>query len=212
MRSPSFTAVLRDYRARMKPPDTPENKDKRKSADKQLIDRWILDDRREDVWHQLKDSITEIELIDAVRRARQAAGAKINRIYGVRWGQEEGQRYVGWAEWQRETKKELSRAIGPKTHPLAAAELWERAAGQARDEFGHLFDDEPEFTQKEGAKVTRVRMLFMKILVKKLAARLDGPFLDPVATLTEIAFPGPELSVIDVANALRATTKQMRSR
>jgi hypothetical protein len=54
-------------------------------------------------------------------------------------------------------------------------------------------------------------MLFMKILVEKLAARLDGPFLDAVATLTEIAFPGPELSAIDVANALRATTKQARS-
>jgi hypothetical protein len=91
MLSPSaFKDELEKYLAGMKPPEKPGDRGplgigSRNSADIAHINRWIDDDRREDVWRELA-AIPAPELIKMNLVTRRTAQAKANRIYGVRWG------------------------------------------------------------------------------------------------------------------------------
>jgi hypothetical protein len=58
--------------------------------------------------------------------------------------------------------------------------------------------------------VTRVRRLFMQIMSKWLSTRCGRWMDDEVASLTEIAFPGPQLFASDVASVRKIRTKANR--
>jgi len=172
------------------------------------LDRWIDDDRREEVWKPLKGIVPAPDFIKSVITARRAAQASVNRMFGT----SKARHVPGWKEWLEEVRDALS---GPahKLHPLAVAEFLDKRGLDARYFYGSLFEEElPEFSQKAGDKVTRARKLFIQSMVNYFVDVLDRPFFEGVATLAEIAFSGELLCAEDVANALKSTTSRRRSK
>jgi hypothetical protein len=228
----SFKADLRAYRENMKPPAKPGHpgplgRGNRNTADMQLIERWLADDRVEEVWSTIQRDppsqalLSSVELIRTVLAARRSAQASVNRVFGTTW---KGKNLGGWSDELRIIKNKLASELSKppsKIDPMDVAKILEDTAKDARvlyslyhdfsDHLGLPGNNKFEMSRKDQSG-TRVRKLFMQILGDFLTTRLGRPFDEPVAVLTEIAFPGKPLDRDEVIAARKPTTKARRSR
>lgn len=226
----SFKAELLAYRASMKPPKIPGAKGpdglgSRNSADLELIERWLDDERVDDIWQKLKKANPNIEartFIKTTCLARKSARGTVNRTYGADWqsGSRKG-RTRGWADELRDVKAQISRRLSlppSAIDPADVADFLESCAHQVRD-YQLLFNlsdhgglrDRPKFqlSQKDQAG-TRVRLLFMQIMGDYFFSTTGKWMDEQVAALTEIAFPGKELDRDDASTARKPRTKAGR--
>jgi hypothetical protein len=228
----SLVAELRTYLARMKPPLEPGARDwrgvgNRNTADRELIERWLADDRADDGWRMVceaaaaKNMRIEPELvIKTVLAARRSARATVNRIYGVR----HPHRLSGWSDRLQELKERITDKLvqGPgKLEPDDVAHFLEEQASALREwgEVNLSFSDHrglPGRTKFEVSRQdqdgSRARKLFMRIASDFFFSHLNRPLDEVVATLTEVAFPGKQIDVEDVIAARKPTTKSGRTR
>ncbi|MGC2079331.1 MAG: hypothetical protein WA728_25570 [Xanthobacteraceae bacterium] len=184
----------------------------RQRTERELIAHWIKDIKKHHrwkVWKQIQDhapTFPWLELINAVLHTRHSAWITADRLRA-------------WSEWRQEMKKGFDDALSGAAHnqdPAAIIELLEHALLETRFRFGdfkYVDEASAKFNFSQKVKFTAEQRLFVQILVNYFTKSFERPFHEAVATLAEIAFPGLELSVPDVANiALRATTKQGRSK
>jgi hypothetical protein len=225
----SFKAELVAYRASLRPPKVPgargpDGLGNRSSATLDLLDRWIAEERTEEVWKKIAsiDGLSALDLIRTVIRARYSAQASVNRVYGAKW---KGGNFPGWAGALANLKKrvvaELSKSAAAIS-PADVVEIFERAADEARDFHAMLFEHfsdhlglpgRPKFVMSRKDQAgTRVRNLFIQIVGEFLMSKVGQRLNDEVAVLTEIAFPGKALDREHVISARKATTSGRRLR
>src|SRR5262245_30324806 len=113
MRAPprSFKDELVAFRANRKttarPADSgPLGIGNRNSADTQLLDRWLADERTNDIWQKIRrraPNLVPADFIQAVLNARRSAVASVNRRFGTPGsGKHKKFATLGWAgEWSR---------------------------------------------------------------------------------------------------------------
>lgn len=224
----SFKTELVAYRTSLKPPKVPGDPGplgvgNRNSADLELLDRWIADERAEELWKKIKrppvSDLSAQELIRTVLRARRSAQASVNCTYEAK---SRGRVSRGWAGSLSDLKNriiaELSKPPSALS-PLSMAKILDRAADEARELNDRHFDfsdhlglpGRPRFAlSRKDQGGTRVRKLFMQILGEFFTARPGRLFDDEVAVLTEIAFPGRVLDRDEVTAARKPTTMAQR--
>lgn len=212
----------------------------RNSADLQLLAAWIEDPRADDTWRELKKLRPDIDpatFIKAVLAARRSAQASVNRVYGADIGRYPG-RHPGFnEEWATALPAIKTKLLAKLSAPpssvslLEIAQLLEWTADDLRNlhEFycgysdhlglpdGRKFELSRKSMNRKKSKpdsrveaVTRVRRLFMQIMSEWLSTRCGRWMDDEVASLTEIAFPGPQLFASDVASVRKIRTKANR--
>jgi hypothetical protein len=193
------------------------------SAARQLIDRWLDDERADEVWTRLQAARPDAEaasFIKTVIDARRSAQATVNRIFGATWYRG-GQRTKipgfndEWAVVFPALRKELG-SLSPHLGPLSVAAILEDAAQELRDlhrrHFGFADHARFELSRKD-QRGSRVRRLFMQITGNYFFENFGRPFDNEVAILAGIAFPGgKELDRDDVINARHPTTARSRSK
>jgi hypothetical protein len=210
----TFKDALIAFRERMNPPLRFNDRGMptlgyRSTADLQLINRWIIDERAEAVWRTLikqRSSAESAELIKAVLKARRMAGATIarKRIFSREW-----------SEALSSLKKHVA-ALPESLEPLGVAEALHYMAHEMRDlcEF-HALDDglnAPFPLSRKDQRGSRRRRLFMQIMADYFLREFGTPLDDCVATLAEIALDDPELQHDHARNARRPTTRKKARR
>jgi hypothetical protein len=213
----SFKSELLQYRTRA-------------SADREVIARWCQDARAENLWKSLQKAtggaLKAADFIKIVLEARRSAQASVNRVYGAEIkgvprvpGFNEASAYALQA--LKEELKLVPDAL-PSTLLEAAdfleggADFFEEKAQYFRNlhksylrHSDHLgLPDGPKFKlSRKDQSGSRVRKLFTQITSEWLSTRCGGRMDDAVATLTEIAFPGKQISADDVASIRKNRTK-----
>jgi hypothetical protein len=140
----SFKAELIAYRASLKPPQKPGDPGplglgNRNSADLKLIDRWIGDERADEIWRKLKKGNANIDarvFIKTIFAARRSAQASLNRTYGADWqsGLRKG-RVLGWADELSDIKAQIMQRLSAPASaidPADTADFLESCATRAR--------------------------------------------------------------------------------
>ena len=197
----------------------------RESADRELLDRWLSDPRADEIWGAIREAAehsgkaaSPLEFIQTIIKARRSAQASVNRTYGTSWTKKFGRKVAvpgfndEWATALPALKKKLA-ALSTKLGPLEVAGILEEEADFIRllhrRYFGfadHLkLPDQPHPfpLSRKDQKGSRVRRLFAQIVCHHLQTHYGRWFEGPVATLTEIAFPGKEMDKDDVIKARR---------
>jgi hypothetical protein len=184
------------------------------TASRKLIDRWLDNDRADEVWFNLKKSRPAAEaapFIKAMLNARRSAQATVNRVFGVTGS------LVGfndeWAVFFPALKKRLG-TLSKNLGPLDVAAILDDAAQELRTVhlmyFGSADHARFELSRKD-QDGSRVRKLFMQIAGNYVLENFGKHFDSEIAILTEIAFPdGKNLDRDDAINARKATTTAER--
>jgi hypothetical protein len=203
---PSFKAELGAFRAALYRPRTPGGVGNRNSADLQLLDRWIGDDRVEEIWRALKKrrpDASPASFIRSVLTSRRSAIATIARItsFNAQWETDFGK-----------LKRRLAR-LEQSAGPLAiAAELDDAAARlRALHDFHFGFADQAKFDlSRKDQGGSRRRRLFIQIMGEYFTREYGSPLDDHAATLAEIALADRGLERDHAKNARRPTTADGR--
>jgi hypothetical protein len=184
------------------------------TASRKLIDRWLEDDRADEIWTKLKKSRPAAEAASFIRamiNARRSAGATVNRVFGVPGV------LVGfndeWAVLFPALKKRLG-TLSKNLGPLDVAAILDSTALELRAmHFMYLGgSDHARFElSRKDQDGSRVRKLFMQIAGNYFLENFGGYFDEESAALAEIAFPGgKELYRSDAINARKPTTTAER--
>jgi hypothetical protein len=180
----SFKAELETFRENLKPPRKPGDRGplgigSRNTADRQLLDRWVEDDRADGIWHKLKKHTPDADpaaFIKAVLAARRSAVASVNRSRSFK------------AEWDAVVATLTKRLLQAPLSAERLDALFDDTAQRFRDlhRFYFGFADHAKFElSRKGQK--RVRTLFMQILGSYFTEQFGRQFDKEVAALTEIA-------------------------
>jgi hypothetical protein len=201
----------------------------RNSASRELIARWLNDDRAESLWKSVQGAsagaapLQPAELIKAVLDARRSAQASVNRVYGADIGR--GHRWPRFNKASADALRDIRETLKlmPDAMPsalLKAADYLEEAAGYLRSldasrpdrHSNHLgLSDGPKFDlSRKDQGGSRVRKLFMQIVGALLSTRCGRPMDEVVSILVQIAFPGKEVDRDDVTKARISRTESKR--
>ena len=204
----SFKGELSAFRAGLYRPRKPGAVGNRNSADLELLDRCLADDRAEEIWRALIKRRPDAEpssFIKTVLAARRSAAATIERRRSFK-----GQWEFDFAALKKRLAK-LKQSAGP----LAIAVVLDDAAARLRDlhafHFGFADHAKFELSRKDQGG-SRRRKLFMQTMGDYFSRQFGAPLDDHAATLAEIALADNELHRDHARNVRRPTTARARGR
>jgi hypothetical protein len=213
--TPSFKSELIAFRDSRHPTTEPGSNGplglgNRNSADMELLDRWLDDERSEESWNKVKclaPNLLPAEYIQAVLTARRAAGASVNRTIGVP-GVAQGFNNE-WAALLPDLKKRIAKRLSKSpsaTMPIEVAEFLEDAAREIRTlhQFYFGFSDQVGFgLVRQGSNTDRGRVAFYRLMTDFLQKLCGQKLYDVTAQLSEVAFPGRPVDQDNVIDALK---------
>jgi hypothetical protein len=177
------------------------------ATDKRHLARWLSDERSEVIWvniHRRAPDLSPRDFIAAVLAARRSATASVNRLLGTcdlpgfrqEWS-------TLLAAIKKQVRQELLTAT-PNGSPVQLAIALESAARDARMLHSLYLDRGNQVAvTRQGSNLDRTRKAFMQIMSEYFKKYCGAQLRAETAALTEIAFPGKEIDLDNVRDALR---------
>jgi hypothetical protein len=190
----------------------------------ELLDRWLIDERAEEDWAKINQlakgqgrRLQPQTLVTIVLEARHIAATRKQLDSGINKTTAKYSQLANQAEDLGQLFAELSDEEDPTSDSartfVCNSRQYIRLSKWAANVLRELADSLPSLTA--GARMSRSdrdgsaeRTAFMSRVAHHLSQLCGRPCHGEVATLTEIAFPGREISIEQVRNAIaRPTTR-----